>query len=255
MLFGFRLLLLLIPLSALEAPLGAITWNPSMTDPFPNTNRNVSALSCRLGADPRFEGVGIVRSSALSGTGTLIAPRWILTAKHVVLQAKEGSFFLKGTNVPISRFVLHPFADLALGELVRAAEGYPTIPFWTLPTDPKQPIWLVGYGQHGEFTGKPAELSPRFQGRYAARNRIEDFLFLEGIGDCLRIRYDAGNQAVEHEGAVAPGDSGGPCFVDEGGQIYLAAITHGVHPPLEGFFFVRVRPYLRWIQSVVKSDM
>jgi len=134
-----------------------------MTDPFPNTNRNVSALSCRLGADPRFEGVGIVRSRALSGTGTLIAPRWILTAKHVVQQAKEGSFFLKGTNVPISRFVLHPFADLALGELVRAAEGYPTIPFWTLPTDPKQPIWLVGYGQHGEFTGKPAELSPRFQ--------------------------------------------------------------------------------------------
>jgi hypothetical protein len=250
----YRVFFFLLPFGVLTVPLRAITWNPSMTDPAPNTNRNISALSIRLGSDRRFQGVGIVRSSALSGTGTLIAPRWILTAKHVVQQAKEGSFFLEGTNVPITRFVPHPLADLALGELARPPESYPITPLWTFPTGTNQLVWLVGYGQHGEFTGKPEELSPRFQGRYAARNRIEDFLFLEGIGDLLRIRYDAGNQAVEHEGAVAPGDSGGPCFVDEGGRIYLAAITHGVHPPLEGFFFVRVRPYLRWIQSVLKSQ-
>lgn len=226
-----------------------------MTDPSPNTNRNISALSGRLGSDRRFQGVGIVRSSALSGTGTLIAPRWILTAKHVVLNSKEGSFNLEGTNIPIVRFIPHPSVDLALGELASEPVGYPLTSFWTHSPEPNQPVWLVGYGQHGQFTGKPAELSARFQGRFAARNRIEDFLFLEGIGDCLRIRYDAGNQAVEHEGAVAPGDSGSPCFVEQGGRIYLSAITHGVHPPLEGFFFVRVQPYLQWIHSVLKSGM
>jgi hypothetical protein len=226
-----------------------------MTDPTPNTNRNISALSGRLGADRRFQGVGIVRSSALSATGTLISPRWILTAKHVVAKAKVGSFFLEGTNVPISRFVLHPLADLALGELASEPKGYPLSSLWKGTNETNQPVWLVGYGQHGEFTGHPAELNPRFQGRYAARNRIEDFLFLEGIGECLRIRYDSGKRAVEHEGAVAPGDSGSPCFLEEAGQIYLVGVTHGVRPPLEGFFFVRIQPYLPWIQSVLKSGI
>ncbi len=223
-----------------------------MTDPPPNTNRNVSGISSRLGADARFQGVGIVRTPALSGTGTLVGPRWILTAKHVVQTSKHGSFFLDGTNVPISRFVLHPSADLALGELSSEPQGHPVAFFWKHRLQTHSNVWLVGYGQHGEFTGKPSELSPRFLGRYAVQNRVEDFLFLEGIGDCLRIRYDAAKDAVEHEGAVAPGDSGSPCFVEEGGRIYLVGVTHGVHPPLEGFFFIRIQPYLAWIRSIVK---
>lgn len=226
-----------------------------MTDPSPNTNRNVSALSARLAANPRFQAVGIVRSQALSGTGTLIDRRWILTAKHVVLNSKKGTFYLEGTNIPIVRFITYPSVDLALGELASEPVGYPLTSFWTEPLETNQLVWLVGYGQHGQFTGKPAELSPRFQGRYAAQNRIDGFLNLEDVGACLRIRYEQNTRKIPHLRSVAPGDSGSPVLFEVKGLFYIAGITHGVRPPMEGFFFVRVRPYLRWIQSVLTSGM
>jgi len=226
-----------------------------MTDPFPNTNRNVSALSARLAADPKFQGVGIVRSQALSGTGTLIDRRWILTAKHVVLNSKEGSFYLEGTNFPIVRFITHTSVDLALGELASEPVGYPLTSFWTEPLETNQLVWLVGYGQHGQFTGKPAELSPRFQGRYAAQNRIDGFINLEDVGACLRIRYDENTRGIPHLGSVAPGDSGSPVLFEAKGLFYIVGITHGVRPPMEGYFFVQIQPYLSWIQSVLKSGM
>ena len=230
----------------------SITWNPSMTDPYPNTNRNVSTLSASLATVPRFQGVGIVRSKALAGTGTLVARRWVLTAKHVVLNSKEGVFFLEGTNIPIVRFTTHPSADLALGELACSTEDYPLTPLWKDQMETNQPVWLVGYGQHGEFTGNPAELSPRFHGRYAARNRIKDLLNVEGLGECLRIFYDKNIHEIPHQGSVAPGDSGSPVFLEVKGIFYLTGITHGVRPPMQGFFFVRIQPYLEWIQSVIK---
>jgi S1-C subfamily serine protease len=80
------------------ATASAITWNPTMTDPVPNTNRNVSVVSFNLAAQSRFNGTGIVSVTANAGSGNLISDQWVLTARHVVAGATNGTIFLEGTN-------------------------------------------------------------------------------------------------------------------------------------------------------------
>ena len=53
------------------------------------------------------------------------------------------------------------------------------------------------------------------------------------------------------EGAVAPGDSGAPVFLEEKGELRLVGQTYVVIPGQDGFFFVRVSRYLDWIRSVI----
>ena len=231
---------------------GAITWNPSMTDPAPNTDRNVSTMASRLAHDPRFNGTGIVRTAnGLHGSGCLIGDRWVLTARHFLDGASEGTFVLEGASVPIVRFHTREDTDIAVAELGEAVDRYPAVELYDAADEVGRAVYLVGYGLRGEFTGDPAELAKG--GRHAAMNTIDEVRDCGGrIGETLVIRYDGtGDGALPWEGAVAPGDSGGPVFLEEKGELRLAGQTYGVIPGENGFFFGRVSRYLDWIRSVM----
>ncbi len=230
----------------------AITWNPTMTDPSPNTNRNVSAVSFNLAAQTRFNGTGIVSSSVSTGTGNLISDQWVLTARHVIVGATNGNFFLEGTSRAIAEFHTQADSDVALVKLASAVTNYPAVPPYQGSNELNQDAWLVGYGQHGEFTGNPALLSSSFTGRYAAMNRIAEFRDYAGtVGKVTVIIYDGTNAgALPYEGATAPGDSGGPLFMEQNGRLWVAGETFGVIPGQSGFFHGRVSQYKDWIRSV-----
>jgi autotransporter-associated beta strand protein len=230
----------------------AITWNPTMTDPTPNTNRNVSTVSFNLAAQARFNGTGIVSSSVSAGTGSLISDQWVLTARHVIAGATNGTLFLEGTNRAIAEFHTRSDSDVALVRLASPVTSHPAVPPYQGTNELNKDVWLVGYGQHGEFTGNPALLSAAFAGRYAAMNRISEFRDYGGtVGKVNVIFYDGTNAgALPQEGATAPGDSGGPMFMEESGRLWAVGETFGVIPGQSGFFHGRVSQYKDWIRSV-----
>jgi autotransporter-associated beta strand protein len=231
----------------------AITWNPTMTDPAPNTNRNISAVSFNLATQTRFNGTGIVSTPFSTGSGNLISEQWVLTARHVVVGATtNGTFFLEGTNRAIAEFHTQVDSDVALVKLASPVTNYPVVPPYQGSSEVGRDVWLVGYGQHGEFTGNPALLSPGFTGRYAAMNRVALVTNLFGtIGNCLQFTYDGTNAgALPLEGATAPGDSGGPMFMEENGRLWVIGETYGVAPPAPGFYHGRVSAYKDWIRTV-----
>lgn len=220
-----------------------------MTDPAPNTSRNVSTTSAQLASDPRFNGTGIISAG---GTGCLIADEWVLTARHVVAGATNGIFYLEGTNRAFTEVYTRSDSDVALVRLSSPVTNYPITPIYGGTNESNQPVYLVGYGQHGQFTGNPAELSSSFQGRYAAMNRVGYSTNLGGTtGICLQFSYDGTNAgALPYEGATAPGDSGGPMFMEENGRLWVVGETFGVAPPAPGFYHGRVSAYLDWIETI-----
>ena len=247
-----RSLILIALVVLLADAASAITWNPSMTDPLPNTNRNVSTVSSDLARNPHFNGTGIVQTTeGCYGTGCLIGGRWVLTARHFVEGQTNGTFVLEGASVPIVRFHTREDTDIAVAELGEPADKYPVIELYDGEDETGKVVYLVGYGLRGEFTGDPAELAKG--GRHAAMNMIDEVRDCGGqIGETLVIRYNgAGERALPLEGAVAPGDSGAPVFVEEKGEFRLVGQTYGVIPGERGFFFGRVGRYLDWIKSVI----
>jgi hypothetical protein len=244
------------------------------------------SLYTNLANQPQFAAVGKVFGAG-NGSGTVIANgRWVLTAAHVVDGAPLSSisFQIGASTYTARRVFIHPSytfptADIALIELNAPVAGVTPAQIYTGTSEIGKHGHSVGYGWTGTGTG--GFISNTYGTKRAMRNVIDLIILPNGAtnpnGTILLSDFDSpggannslgssGSSAtpLDLEGMLAPGDSGGPVFIEEGGIWYIAGVHSFIDdlgPPAGNgqddarygdiMGSTRVSSYAGWINSVV----
>jgi secreted trypsin-like serine protease len=226
------------PLGDATSPPTALIVNGQPTDEYPS--------------------VGLV-GDALFGaycSGTLIAPQYVLTAGHCAdgVGDTQGIFRVAGQTYHTSRVFVHPqydesaiatdgTNDIAVYQLDREVAGVAPSPIHRDQPQVGELLTLVGFGaggtgdsgHNGDFGTKRVGTTP-----------------IDGVSATL-ITWNFDNN---NESNTAPGDSGGPAFLDVGGQLHVAGVTSAGSPSAaigSTSYDTRVDAYQDWIDAIVSN--
>jgi len=243
------------------------------------------ALYQQLGQEPQFGSVGqlginLTSGGSISCSGTLIGGEWILTAAHCVdRQISSAAFLRDGSFGFVDNIVIHPDwthndflsgGDLALLHLSSPITTLQAAQIYTGRDELGAVGTSVGFGRTG--TGLTGEI-PGTLGTLRAGNNVLDVLGTARGWDERIILTDFDSPLDPNESnygdstplgleySIAPGDSGGPMFINTPDGWRIAGISsfinstdgipNGDYGDSNGF--TRVSDYTAWINSVVPA--
>jgi len=215
-------------------------------------------------------------SSAYIGSGTLIAPNWVLTAGHMVSDATALKFTVGGSTYTASSWVSDPLwngnltlgYDIGLVKLSTAVTGITPAKRYTGSSELGKVGTMVGYG----MTGTGLTGAKTFDGKKRAAQNMIDTLY-GSSGRILAVDFDNPKKSRDNvygsatplnlEGLIAPGDSGGALFIDSASGPLLAGVTSfgaawdgkvdSDYGDIGGF--MRVSKLNSWIDSIIGSPL
>jgi Trypsin len=188
------------------------------------------------------------------GAGTLVAPKWILTAAHTAANIPPEHRFPAGGNMAsVAGVVEHAGegVDLALVELDEPVSGVAPVALYTDHDEQGQEVVLLGRGDFG--TGRDG-VQGQDQRLRRVTNRIDD------VDDrWLRLRFDAPPEGTHLEGVGGEGDSGGPALIVTDDQLRIAGVSswQDHDGPLSTYgcveYYARVSTHAEWIRTTIAS--
>lgn len=206
----------------------------------------------------QYTSVGMVGdTSGFYGSGTLIGSQYVLTAGHCAegVANTAGRFQIGNTVYSTSQVFLHPnynanalgtdsANDIAILKLDRPVTGVTPSPIYRAIPAVGQLLTLVGFGGGGTGTsGHDGSFGTKRVGTTP----------IDQVSSKL-ISWNFDNNS---ESNTAPGDSGGPAFLNVGGVYYVAGVTSGGDLDTAGIgdhsFDTRVDSFASWIDSIVGS--
>ena len=185
-----------------------------------------------------------------AGTGTLIAPRWVLTSARSAssLRSARATLQLAGRPIEIQEVIVHPDwragddADIALLFLRQPVEGTEPVATYRESDEAAQTARVVGYGETGRIGSPPAQR--RADGRARAAINTVDRVAPRTLG----MRIKGPEDASDLQGALANGDGGAPAFFEIGGRTWVAGVASS---PGDWETYVRVSAFNTWIEEVM----
>jgi hypothetical protein len=252
-----------------------------------------------LASESRFASVGLLEVDVFQdgqpavGSGTLVAPGWVMTAAHVLEGSPRGvRFTVNGQSYAASRWVLNKKYtgdlikgnDIALVQLSVDVPGVTPAKLYRGSKEANAVGTFVGFGRTGNgLTGDVTD----DRVKRAGTNAIDGYLTqnakgqnklsqkLKGGNKTFAVDFDQpGNAALNVFGSpeptdleflISPGDSGGPTFIDDpAGGFDLVVV--GIHSYGEIFDLrddssygdvvgeTRVSKFAKWVDDVVNKE-
>lgn len=193
--------------------------------------------------------------------GSLIAPRWVLTAAHTTFCLQPNRLIQVGADLyPVKRLYVHPehtpgvSHDIALIELQTAVTRVKPVQLYSRGDEAGQPLWFIGAGATGNGLDGITVDNVANQGQLRkAQNKVAT-----AQGPLLEFVFDKGDAALPLEGISGGGDSGGPAFLQRDGQYWLLGLSSrgaNDHGSIYGGreVYSRVSFFLPWILQVMQQ--
>jgi hypothetical protein len=195
--------------------------------------------------------------------GTLIAPKWVVTAAHATFCiTPDASVLINGQTRKIRNVYIHPnytpgkSHDIALVELHQPVLDVMPAKIYQQADEKNKHIWFIGIG--GTGTGLTGETIDNAQNNGQLRKAQNTIMAAEG--PLIKFVFNRGEAALPLEGVSGGGDSGGPAYLKDEQGFKLLGISSRPEGAFEKFgvygiteVYSRLSFFKPWITEVMEG--